>query len=156
MTRADLLRFTAALALSLIVTPITTARAEGLAIPTPRIVIYPGDIISDGMLTDTPAGSIDAPEGIAARQRESLVGKMARRTLLPGRAIPLSAVGNPRLVRNGARVTLTYFEAGVAIATVGDAMQDGSVGQVVRVRNADSGVVVSGVVQQDGTIRVRG
>jgi flagella basal body P-ring formation protein FlgA len=108
------------------------------------------------MLTDAPAAALDAPEGIAARQRSSIVGKMAVRTLLPGRAIPLVAVDNPRLVRNGARVTLTYLEGGVAISTIGDALQDGSVGQMVKVRNSDSGVTVSGVVQQDGTIRVRG
>jgi flagella basal body P-ring formation protein FlgA len=132
------------------------ANADNLVVPMPRIVIYPGDVISDQMLADAAAGPLDAPAGVAVRDRSSVVGKMAVRTLLPGRAIPLSAVNNPRLVRNGGKVTLTYVEGGVTIATTGDAMQDGSVGQMVKVRNSDSGVTVSGVVQQDGAVRVGG
>ncbi len=33
-------------------------------------------------------------------------------------------------------------------------MSDGSLGEVVRVRNIDSGVMVSGTVMKDGTIQV--
>jgi flagella basal body P-ring formation protein FlgA len=130
--------------------------ADGLSIPVPRIVIYPGDVITDQMLTDTPADTIDAPEGVTIQQRSSVVGKMAIRTLLPQRAIPLAAVDNPRLVRNGARVTLTFAEDGLTITASGDALQDGRLGQVVKVRNSDSGLTVSGVVQTDGSVRVQG
>ena len=35
-------------------------------------------------------------------------------------------------------------------------MQDGSIGDVVRVRNSDSGVTVSGAVQPDGSVKVGG
>jgi flagella basal body P-ring formation protein FlgA len=40
--------------------------------------------------------------------------------------------------------------------TTGAAMQDGSIGDIVRVRNSDSGVTVSGAVQADGTVSVGG
>ena len=40
--------------------------------------------------------------------------------------------------------------------TTGAAMQDGSIGDIVRVRNSDSGVTVSGSVQADGTVSVGG
>ena len=36
----------------------------------------------------------------------------------------------------------------------GTPMSDGSLGEVVRVRNIDSGVMVSGTVMKDGTIQV--
>ena len=36
------------------------------------------------------------------------------------------------------------------------ALQDGAVGDVIKVRNSDSGVTVSGAVQPDGTVRVSG
>lgn len=125
------------------------------SVPTPTAIIYPGDLITDQMLVDLPAPA-DASEGTYALARSTLIGKMARRTLLPGRAIPLRAIDNPRLVRNGAEVQLVYVDGGLTIVTAGAALQDGGIGEVVKSRNNDSGVTVSGTVQPDGTVRVGG
>jgi flagella basal body P-ring formation protein FlgA len=129
--------------------------APDLAPPTPRVVIYPGDIIHNDMLSDLPA---ETARGIGpfAETRSSVIGKMARRTLLPGGAIPLAALDVPRLVVNGAVVNLVYLEGGLSISAVGMALQDGAAGDFVRVRNDDSGVTVTGVVQPDGAVRVSG
>jgi len=126
-----------------------------LAPPTPRIVIYPGDIIHNDMLSDLPA---ETARGVGpfAETRSAAVGKMARRTLLPGAAIPLAALDFPRLVVNGAVVSLVYIEGGLSISAVGMALQDGAAGDFVKVRNDDSGVTVTGVVQPDGAVRVSG
>jgi flagella basal body P-ring formation protein FlgA len=131
------------------------AFAQDAVLPTPRIVIYPGDIIRDDMLADRPTETA-AGMGPFAVTRSQLVGKMARRTLLPGAAVPLAGINNPRLVANGADVQLVYTEGGLTIVTVGAALQDGAVGDIVKVRNSDSGVTVSGAVQPDGTVRVSG
>jgi flagella basal body P-ring formation protein FlgA len=126
-----------------------------LAPPTPRVVIYPGDIIQDDMLSDLPA---DAVRGVGpfAETRSAVIGKMARRTLLPGVTIPLAGVDVPRLVANGAEVKLVYIDGGLTISAVGMALQDGVAGDLVKVRNDDSGVTVTGVVQPDGAVRVSG
>lgn len=131
------------------------AGALDLAPPTPRIVIYPGDIIHDDTLSDLSA---DTARGVGpfAETRSAVIGKMARRTLLPGMAIPLGAVDFPRLVANGGAVQLVYIDGGLTIVTSGMALQDGAAGDLVRVRNDDSGVTVSGVVQPDGAVRVSG
>ncbi len=131
------------------------ARGEEFAIPTPKSVIYPGDIIQDDMLVDTP--SEDAPSRAGdVTARNAIIGKMARRTLLPGQPIAPSDIGNPRLVVNGGPVTLCFTEGGLTISTSGAAQQDGTEGELIRVRNTDSGVIVSGVVQADGSVRVGG
>jgi flagellar basal body P-ring formation protein FlgA len=129
--------------------------AQDAGLPTPRVVIYPGSVIQDDMLTDLPAGTARGP-GPFAETRAALIGKMARQTLLPGGPIPLSALENPRLVTNGSQVRLVYVEGGLTIVTVGAALQDGVAGAVVKVRNSDSGVTVSGEVQADGTVLVSG
>ncbi|MGO9771075.1 MAG: flagellar basal body P-ring formation chaperone FlgA [Roseiarcus sp.] len=131
------------------------ALAQDAAMPTPKVVIYPGDIIRDDMLADLPAETA-VGFGPFAESRSALVGKMARRTLLPGAAIPLAGVDNPRLVANGAEVKLFYMEGGLTIVTSGAALEDGKAGDVIRVRNSDSGVTVTGAVQPDGTVRVSG
>jgi flagella basal body P-ring formation protein FlgA len=131
------------------------ALAQEAAFPTPRIVIYPGDVIHEDMLADLPAESV-LGAGPFAETRSAVIGKMARRTLLPGAAIPLAGIDNPRLVANGAEVKLVFVDGGLTILTVGAAMQDGAAGDVIKVRNSDSGVTVSGAVQPDGTVRVSG
>ncbi len=131
------------------------ARAQDAALPTPKVVVYPGDIIRDDMIADLPAQTATG-YGPFAESRSDVVGKMARRTLLPGAAIPLAGVDNPRLVANGAEVELVYKEAGLTIVTSGSAMEDGKAGDVIKVRNSDSGVTVTGAVQPDGSVRVSG
>jgi flagella basal body P-ring formation protein FlgA len=135
--------------------PGLVALAQNAALPTPRVVIYPGDIIHDDMLADRSAETANGP-GPFVTARSQAIGKMARRTLLPGVAIPLAGIDNPRLVVNGAEVQIVYEDGGLTIVTVGSALQDGAIGDVIRVRNADSGVTVSGAVQRDGTVRVSG
>ncbi len=132
------------------------ARAQQAGAPTPKSVIYPGDIILDDMLTDSPGGGVRDGTGPFVEDRMLIVGKIARLTLLPGHAIPYSGVSNRKLVANGAEVKLIYAEGGLVIMTTGAALQDGSIGDVVRVRNSDSGVTVSGAVQPDGSVKVGG
>jgi flagellar basal body P-ring formation protein FlgA len=129
--------------------------AQESSIPTPKAVIYPGDVILDEMLVDVPNAARDG-SGPFVDSRSLIVGKMARLTLLPGHAIPFSGVSNRKLVSNGAEVKLVFSEGGLVIMTTGSALQDGSIGDIVRVRNDDSGVTVSGAVQPDGSVRVSG
>ncbi|HEY6519037.1 MAG TPA: flagellar basal body P-ring formation chaperone FlgA [Roseiarcus sp.] len=129
--------------------------AQEARVPTPRAVIYPGDIILDEMLVDVPNAARDG-SGPFVDSRSLIVGKAARLTLLPGHAIPFSGVSNRKLVSNGADVRLVFSEGDLVIMTTGAALQDGSIGDIVRVRNDDSGVTVSGAVQPDGSVRVSG
>jgi len=127
---------------------------EGL-LPTPKAVIYPGDLILDEMLVDLPNAARDG-SGPFVNSSSLIVGKAARLTLLPGHAIPFSGVSNRKLVSNGAEVKLVFSEDDLVITTTGAALQDGSIGDIVKVRNDDSGVTVSGAVQPDGSVRVSG
>ena len=103
----------------------------------------------------SPSAARDG-SGPFVEQRSLIVGKVARLTLLPGHAIPFYGVSNRKLVANGTEVKLIYSEGGLVIMTTGAALQDGSIGDIVRVRNSDSGVTVSGAVQPDGSVRVSG
>ena len=131
------------------------AAAGALRAPSPKAIIYPGEMIRDDMLVETPLAP-PAYSGPVALAAEDVVGMMAARTLLPGLSIPLAAVSPPRVVRAGAPVTMLYIDGALTITATGTALQDGVVGQNVKARNDDSGVTVSGRVRADGSMLVSG
>jgi flagella basal body P-ring formation protein FlgA len=130
------------------------ALAEDRTIPVPKEVIYPGDIIRDGMLTDISVYDAAGADGSLIVSRADIVGKAAKRTLLPGRGISAYAIGAARVVANGAQVKLIYREGPLTIVTSALALEAGAAGDMIKVRNADSGVTISGTVQSDGSVSV--
>lgn len=145
------LRFAAGLFLALG----APALAQEMRAPSPKHVIYPGDMITQDLLVETPI-SAQNNAGPIALAPEDIVGMMAGRTLLPGLSIPMSALRPPRVVRAGAAVSMVYIDSGLIIIAAGDALQDGVVGQMVKLRNEDSGVTVTGRVRADGSVLVGG
>jgi flagella basal body P-ring formation protein FlgA len=132
------------------------AFSEDGFVPVPTLTIYPGDVIKDDWLEDRsfpPATAGGDASGIIDSRR-ALVGKVARRTLLPGRPILANSVGERKIVTIGAMVKVVFQEGGLTITTYASALQAGTVGDVIPVRNISSGLVVSGVVQPDGSVCV--
>jgi flagellar basal body P-ring formation protein FlgA len=134
---------------------LSPARAQPQrTMPVPTITIYPGETIKEGVLVerDFSAGLVANLPVIEATHL--LVGKVARRTLLPGQLVPRNAVEEARLVERGKPIQVVFREAGMTIVTVASPLQSGGVGEMVRARNLDSGVTIVGTVQPDGTLRV--
>ena len=150
MPRYGSLRLLMSLAFAAALTHVSAAAERR---PVPAITIYPGDIIRESMLTDA-----DFPDAVASTayvfNRSMLVGKVARRTLLPGQAIPFNAIGEPKLVTTGAMVRLVFEEDGLTIVTYASALQGGAAGDVISVRNLESGLTISGTIKADGSIHV--
>jgi len=121
-------------------------------LPVPVAVIYPGEVIRESMLVERAFGA--GAGGSVAETKSALVGKVARRTLLPDQPIPPIAVDAPKVVSINAPVKIVFDEGGMVIIAYGSALQPGAVGDLIRVRNQDSGLVVTGRVQADGSIRV--
>ena len=131
--------------------------APGNVLPVPVITIYPGDTIQNTYLVDREFPSNEqALRGGVIDSRLALVGKLARRTLLPGVPIPANAVADPNAITNGEKVRVVFDQDGLVIETYCIALQAGHVGQVISVRNPDSGMTISGIVQADGSVRVGG
>jgi len=91
------------------------ALAQDASGPTPKSVIYPGELIRDDMLADQPQGGVRDGGGPFVGDRAPIVGKVARLTLLPGHAIPFAGVSNRKVVANGAEVKLIYAEGDLLI-----------------------------------------
>lgn len=131
------------------------ARAANVELPVPRITIYPGDIISADAVDNRLFGP--AAERLPVyRSRDVLVGKVARRTLIPGKPIPINAVRDAEVIQQGKQVKLVFQAGTLTITGVGVALQSGGVGDLLTVRNVDSGATVRGTVQADGTLKLEG
>ena len=122
-------------------------------LPVPAIVIYPGDVVRESSLVDKDFSDSFSDAGFIVR-RSDLVGKVARRTLLPGQAVTANAVALPKLVTIGAMVRVVFEEGGLNISTYAAALQAGAAGDLISVRNPESGIVLSGVIAPDGSIHV--
>lgn len=86
---------------------------------------------------------------------DAILGLQTRRTIYEGRKIAPSQLTAPTLVDRNQSVTIAYESPFLRIETEGRALSAGSFGQVIRVMNNNSRVVVSGRVAADGTILVR-
>lgn len=142
--------------------------AEG---PTPWNVFLPVTVKAYGpawVLTRSVApgavlGAADAQEmeidwaadnSPVVAQPEQWVGQVAARALAAGQPLRQSMVRAPSVFRTGAQVRVLAQGPGFVVAGSGQALADGAVGQTVRIR-MDNGRVVSGIVDESGTVGVR-
>jgi flagella basal body P-ring formation protein FlgA len=119
----------------------------------PTEAIYPGDVISSGQL-EVVAVTNPNLTGDYAKSIQEVVGRVSKRTLLAGRTISISALRQPYAVTRGSNVRLVMSMGDMMITAAGTPLDDGSVGDSVRARNMDSGIIVNGTVLENGTIRV--
>lgn len=126
--------------------------AASIQLPVPRLTIHPGDEITQQNLIERRFPQLTTQQFSVITDRNQLIGMVARRTLLPGKPVPVNAVSVQRLVERGQQGRLIFHEQGLFIVMQVEVLQSGGDGDLVRVRNMDSGVVVSGTVQRDGTI----
>jgi flagellar basal body P-ring formation protein FlgA len=129
--------------------------ADGdVSLPVLKHAIYPGDVITAEMIDQKQAAPMRGA-GAFVTDSQTLVGKTARRTLLPGQPIPKQAIRDPYLVFQGKNVTVVFQEGTIVITGVALALESGSAGDLVSARNPDSGVIIRGVVQSDGILRAQ-
>lgn len=84
----------------------------------------------------------------------ALVGKSPVRGLTPNRAIESTEVQNPALVLRRTPVRMTYQTDTISIQALGTAMQDGAMGDKIKVRNDDSGLEVNARVVDRGRVEI--
>ncbi|SDA70258.1 flagella basal body P-ring formation protein FlgA [Mesorhizobium qingshengii] len=135
-------------------TQIASSQPAGEVVLIPNRVIYPGETIELAALKQvTLMAGKHKPDAVATRAEE-LNGKIAKRTLLPGRYIPATAIREAWLVEQGAAVQVFFIAGGLTISATAVTLQPGAAGDLVKVRNIDSGKILSGTVMADGSIRV--
>jgi len=133
--------------------PLAQAAAQEVVV-VPTRVIYPGETVSLDALQEMMLQRPPRDATAIARAPADLEGKVARRTLLPGRLVPLSSIRDPYLVEQGSTVTAVFAEGALTISILAVPLQPGAAGDLIKLRNVDSGAVFTGIVMQDGTVKV--
>jgi len=142
----------AVLALALLAGSVQAFAQEVVLIP--NRVIYPGETIEPAALKEVKLAAGRKKPDAVATTNEELDGKVAKRTLLPGHYIPVSAIRDAWLVEQGAPVQVFFVAGTLMISATAVTLESGSAGDLVKVRNTDSGKIFSGTVMADGTVRV--
>lgn len=73
---------------------------------------------------------------------EQLVGRTLKRNIQPGQPLRLHDLDSPAVVKASGEVEMVYNNGGIMLIDRGFAMEEGALGEVIRVKNAKSGSVV--------------
>ncbi|WP_412057568.1 flagellar basal body P-ring formation chaperone FlgA [Bartonella sp. DGB2] len=130
------------------------ACADRVAFLVPNVAIYTGQSISSAAVNEKFFYIRSGAELRYVRNRAQLENKIAKRTLLPGHAIALSALTTASLINRGQTAQLVFQSGNLSIVARGIALESGSAGDTIKVRNADSGRIISGKIMDDGRVLV--
>jgi flagella basal body P-ring formation protein FlgA len=108
------------------------------------------------MLVDRAFRSGSAEQAVATTSSDGLIGKVARQTLLPGRPVTQAALREPHAITQGQAALVIFQSGALTITGSAIALQSGATGDVVSVRNVDSGRIIKGTIGSDGAVHVGG
>jgi flagella basal body P-ring formation protein FlgA len=134
--------------------PAAATNPNATSMPVPTVTILQGDVLAEELVAEERFVANDKVLRNYFTSREAVVGKVARRVLPKGHAIPINALRDPFMFKEGERVVLVFNAGGLNIEASGVALQPGVVGSLVSVRNSDTGVVIRGLVQSSGRVQV--
>lgn len=128
---------------------ILTGSAVSAEFVTPSRTIRARELITAADLAVAP-GEASGAHGVAAE----VIGREARVTLYPGRAIRIGDVIAPAVVDRNDLVTLVFARSSLTITAEGRALGRGAAGDLIRVMNLASKATMAGRIRTDGSIEI--
>jgi flagella basal body P-ring formation protein FlgA len=126
---------------------------EMAQIPVPKRLISAGDVIAAEDLEWQPV-HLTRLSANSLTDAEQLVGRMAKRPLKVGQILRQSDVAVSPIVRKNDLIRLVVKTGQMTLSVQGKALQDGALGQTVRVVNVNSNRQLSGTVIDAGTVAI--
>ncbi|PRY64613.1 flagella basal body P-ring formation protein FlgA [Vreelandella songnenensis] len=106
-----------------------------------------GTLITQDMLA-RQSGSLSALSSQALIDEADILGKIAQRPIRSGSAFQANALQTPALVKRGQRVTVIAQGSSFRVAREGEALEDGGLGDRVRVRFESREILTARVTEQ--------
>lgn len=128
---------------------VAATRLGHAVVPTRRL--ERGDVVAAGDIAVKDIDEFDAPRG-SFTSAADVIGQQAMRTLLPGLPLAEGMVTRPSAVQRGERVRLMSNIGGLEISVTAEALEPGTIGQRIRVRNQESKRIVTARVSGAGEV----
>jgi flagella basal body P-ring formation protein FlgA len=126
---------------------------QQIEVPVLNRRLHAGEVITPADLQWISVGD----RGLAANavyEAQELIGRTPRRSLPAGAPVVAADLKRPTVIAKGALVTLILSTPNMRLTARGRALDEGAVGDTIRVANAQSRTIVAGVVLANGQVAV--
>ena len=114
-----------------------------------------GDVIQQSDVT-TMKMRIDSLNSEYASELNEVVGMQAKTYIAAGKMFKINEITSPNVIKNNDPVNIIYSSGVINLKTVGVAMGNGAVGDMIKVKNSSSGVVLLGQIVSKNTVKIGG
>ena len=111
-----------------------------------------GDVLKESDVTVRQT-RVNKP-GVYASKFSEVAGRSVTKNLSQGEALALNLVTDTPIIERGKSVTIVVQSGGLVIKAKGEAMENGALGDTIKVRNTASKTVISAVVVANDTVEV--
>lgn len=122
-------------------------------VPVLRGSINRGDIISKHDIDIKPMRE-SFLKGSYIANADDVIGMAPRRNMAAGSIFKVNDIEQPLLVTRGEFVTMVFKNGPLELTARGKALQNGAIGDVVRVENTASNKTIQGTVTEDGNVAI--
>ncbi len=125
-----------------------------LAVPTLSRPVAQRDLIGADDFVLVRKRAVDVQAGVVV-EPQRLIGMTATRPLRAGETIQAGDIARPILVPRGETVTLILQTPYMTLTASGKALENGSLGDTIRIENTRSNKILFGIVTESRTVVVR-
>ncbi|WP_343559779.1 flagellar basal body P-ring formation chaperone FlgA [Kiloniella sp. b19] len=138
--------------------PYTTRTLSGkveemVSVPVPVRPLRSGDIITAGDL-EWHLVSLNKVDRTSIQNMDDLIGKYARRTLRTETPIKATDVDSVKAVLKNKTITMQVISGALTLTATGRALEDGAIGDTIRIMNNQTNQVVLGTINASGSAEV--
>jgi flagella basal body P-ring formation protein FlgA len=122
-------------------------------IPVASRKIKRGEVLQDGDISFVRSKIPDIGDNFFT-SAEEVVGMQATKYLNTGAMFKISDLTNPPVIKNNDPVNIVYSSGTIQLKTTGISLSSGAIGDMIRVRNGSSGVVLLGQITNKNTVQI--
>lgn len=124
-----------------------------LEVPITSRFIKAGTVVTSEDITITKIKATRIKEQYIINA-EDVVGKQAKKNLLAGAFVQSAELARPPVIKHNDPVNITYSSDLIRLKTSGIALGVGAIGDMIKVKNNDTGIVLLGQIINKNTVQV--
>jgi len=132
-------------------TPISLKVVRKVTVYVAKLHIPRGTLITEDLIAEKVVDN-ETPSRI--KTKEEIIGKISTREVYPGQTITSSSIAEPPLVKKNEEVEAIQRVGPLTLSVILVALQDGYLGQAIRLKNPVSFREVRGTVTEKGKVEV--